>query len=437
MKIGFFGNTNNSPFMLARAMRRLGYEVIVIVDKPVSVNKGLHRPEYRYQDISLPYPDWIHDASPISISRIVNAQSLGEKIRSLANLLCRPSWSRSQNPRQLAQLVGLLRTCDFVVLNEWGPSLAKAIGLPHIAILTGSDLDSFARLDYTHSLVCANLPLQPSFIRDHCVRHLLSRHFRLLVRDQREGIRTARAVVYMARGLVPGGDQILDDLGVTDAQRLIFFMADLERIRFQPQPKNDVVRAFCVARFHWDKSAPPYLGSELDYKGSDIMIRGLGLFFRKTRLPLNLRFVKKGEHIPQTIKLIEEEGIAGLVSWSEELTQAEVLKEYHQADLVFDQFGRSVVGVGGLDAMATGRPLIANGRPEIIERITGEPSPICQAATPEEVCAQLERLVSSREERERVGLQSRRYVEKHFSPEQAARKCLERLTGNPLPRGRA
>ena len=68
MKIGFFGNANNVPFMIARALRRLGNEVLFIVDRsPVQSWEILNRPENAYNDIKIPYPDWIVDVSPIEL----------------------------------------------------------------------------------------------------------------------------------------------------------------------------------------------------------------------------------------------------------------------------------------------------------------------------------------------------------------------------------
>ena len=132
----------------------------------------------------------------------------------------------------------------------------------------------------------------------------------------------------------------------------------------------------------------------------------------------------------ETVRLVEEEGIASQVTWADEMTQQEVLKEYRSADIVFDQLGKGMISMGCLDAMATGRPVIANGRPGIVETLVGAPAPVCQAETPEEVCAQLLRLVPDRAERERVGFLSRRYVETYFSADRAAKTCLERLNGS-------
>jgi len=83
--------------------------------------------------------------------------------------------------------------------------------------------------------------------------------------------------------------------------------------------------------------------------------------------------------------------------------------------------------MAGLEGMAAGRPLIANGRPEILEPMLGEPSPICQATTPREVYDQLQRLLSDDALRRHVGEESRTWVQRHFAPELAAQKIVERL----------
>jgi glycosyltransferase involved in cell wall biosynthesis len=231
--------------------------------------------------------------------------------------------------------------------------------------------------------------------------------------------------------MVRRGDAMLRGIGVPDGNRIFLIMTDPEKIGFHPLPDNPVVRVFNVARLTWKKAAgeTPLGGysSELDFKGSDIMVRGLGMFRRKTAIPLDIRFVRKGRNVEETCRLAEEEGIASDVTWADEMTQQEVLEEYRRADIVFDQLGSGMISMGCLDAMATGRPVIANGRPEIAESLVGVPAPVCQAKTPDEVCAQLMRLVPDRAERERVGLLSRRYVERHFSAERAAITCLERL----------
>jgi glycosyltransferase involved in cell wall biosynthesis len=180
---------------------------------------------------------------------------------------------------------------------------------------------------------------------------------------------------------------------------------------------------------NWIPESNRLIGSsQLNFKGTDVLIKGLGAFTR--RFPAagwELLLPRKGKDVAATDQLIAAEGIGGRIRWFDEMTQGEVLEEYARADIVVDQLANSVVGMGGLDAMATGRPLLANGRPEIMEPFLGTPSPICQAASPDEVCSQMQRLVSNRTERWRVGVASRAFVERHFTSDAQARVLVSRL----------
>lgn len=395
MKIGFLGNINNSPFALARALRALGHEVHFIVYN----REALHRPECRFDDVPYPYPDWIHE---FRFSPFFPATFLV------------PSHSRRQ-------VIQLLRSCDAVVLNDVGPSLWSYVRRPAIVFLTGSDLQILANWktidDQRNNTRRWPRPLWGL---------LKAQLYRKLIGAQRLGIRSAVAINFPATGFIPNGDAVLREIGVVDDQRMFFLMAKLQPNFPIPMPNNEPVRVFCPTRLNWQFPIPPGY-AEIDYKGSDVMIRGLGLFWRQTSIPLQIRLIKKGLHVAETMVLVDQEGLTEQVTWLEPMSQLQVQQEYERADIVFDQFGLSMVGMAGLDAMATGRPVIAHGRPEILEPIVGEPSPLCQATTPEEVCIQLQQLVFDPEKRARVGVASHAYVKKHFSPERAAEICLERL----------
>ncbi|BAU48603.1 glycosyltransferase [Sulfurifustis variabilis] len=393
MKIGFLGNANNYPFMLARAVRRLGHDVTFIVANRTQ----LDRPENRYPDLRQPYPQWIRDVGNFEARDYVL-----------------PTAKRRM-------VVELLRKCDAVILNQNGPALLPLVRRPAVVLLTGADLEVYGNIRARETF------FDPSFehlgpLRRQMARYIIGK----LIKAQRAGIRAAYTVNYFAPGLAPSGDALLSEIGVSPAQRVFFMMTELERIPFEHPANNDPPRIFCATRLSWMKPIRPGT-CELDYKGSDVMIKGLARFHRQTGVRLEIRLVKKGLHVAESIRLAEDEGLSDQVTWLDEMSQADVWYEFRQADIVFEQMGKSVVGMAGLDAMAMGRPVIANGRPEIMEQFVGEPSPICQAETPEEVAVQLIRLVGDPAERERVGRRSRQYVERHFSADRAAELCLERL----------
>ncbi len=410
MKIGFLGNANSYPFMLAKALRRLGHEVLFVIDRAELLN----RPENRYDEFNPPYPDWIYDASPVDWWS--DPQTFFELIKIGFCSIC---------PPRASDIVKRLKGCDFVILNQYGPSLAPFIGRPSFAMLTGTDLQQLANFRaFSSELDKIGSTLNPKSL---LIKLVYTKFVRRLIDLQRQGIRDSVAVSYFARGLLPEADSLLEEIGVQDSQRVFILMTDLEKIPLEPLPQNSITRLFNVSRLTWKKPLPPEPVIELDYKGTDVMIRGIGLFWRKTGISLDIRLVKKGAHVAETMQLINDEGLSGQVTWLEEMSQVEVLNEYRNADIVFDQLGMGMIGMGTLDAMAMGRPVIANGRPEIVEPFTGVISPLCQAVTAEEVCLHLEYLVPERKVREQVGIDSRVYVEKYFSAESAATICLERM----------
>ncbi|MEI8282105.1 MAG: hypothetical protein WCG75_06860, partial [Armatimonadota bacterium] len=111
MRIGFLGNANNYPFMLARRLRQLGHDVQFIVCS----EERLDRPEFRYSDISFPYPEWLHDL-PLTLV----------------------DWAFPTLARYRA--IKILNSCDALILNQLGPTLLPSISRPSIVLLTGTDL---------------------------------------------------------------------------------------------------------------------------------------------------------------------------------------------------------------------------------------------------------------------------------------------------------
>ena len=394
MKIGFFGNTNNYPFMLAQALREFGHDVVMVI----SSQELLNRPESRYPEFKHAYPDWIVDAAHLS------------------------EWDLIALSPSLAPVLDVLSTCDALVLNFTGPSLWPLLRRPAIALLTGSDLEHYANFATVEVRSASWDPAHKASAEGQMNLNLL----RDFVQRQREGIREAVAVRYFPRGLVPAGDAMLDELDVSDAKRVFLLLAELELVTPTPPPNNNPVRIFCATRLTWKLPIEPGR-SLLDYKGSDIMIRGLGLFYRQTGVRLDIQLVRKGLHVAETEQLIVEEGLTDQVTWSDEMSLTEVWAEYRRSDIVIEQLGNSTIGSAGLEAMAAGRPVIGNSRREMFEDYFGQHSPVCQAQTAEEVCAQLKRLVFNPAKREKIGVLARRFVEEHCSPRRAAQTCLEHL----------
>jgi hypothetical protein len=85
-----------------------------------------------------------------------------------------------------------------------------------------------------------------------------------------------------------------------------------------------------------------------------------------------------------------------------------------------------VIGMGGLDAMACSRPVLANARPEVFQPMVGEPSPVLHATDDQAICWHLLALQQTPSLCASTGAQSRDYVRRNFSAASAARLILHR-----------
>lgn len=404
MKIGFLGNANNGSFMVARQIRKLGHEVVFIVDS----NSALNRPEGRYREVTLPYPDWIVDCSPMDI------------------------WGVDRSSMRIDRAIKLLRGCDAVVLNEFALALGGRIGRPLFALLTGTDIEVLADLRYPAfasgyvSGPFTDLFLHPRTWVARQRRRVFKHRLVRLVRAQRDAIRDASGFHYFPKGMLPNAERLFSEIGVDDSRRVFSLPAEIERYAYAPYPNNTKLRLFNVSRLQWRARSNAF-GSELDNKGSDVLIRGLGLLVREDLIPIEVRLVRKGVDLEATQQLIDQEGISACVTWLDPMDQNALYDEYMNADIVSDHFGRGSIGMGAIDAMAVGRPVLANGSPAIFAAALGKAPPICHATTPEEVRDQLFRLSIDRGLRESIGKQSREYVEEYCDPMLVARSILSKL----------
>jgi hypothetical protein len=394
VRIAIFGNTNNFPFSLARGLQHLGIEAALVVNR----TERLHRPESVDPSLEHGYPPWILDAS-----------GLGEQ----------PFIDDSP---ALTPVVKFLREGSAaVLLNDIGPSLFARIRRPAVSLLTGSDLTSYG--DY-RMVETRRGDGDPEYYRlAEGRRHL--RHLANLVTRQRDGILGSEAVAFARKGTVPRGDELLRSIGVTDDRRFFCWNADTMRLAFAPPPQNDALRIWAPTRVNWRLPMPDGFSSQ-DHKGTDVLLRGFAAFIAAGGHG-QLRLVAKGLHVEDAQDLVRALGIESNVAWLPEMTHAAVHDEMRQADVDADQFGQSLPGLVMSDALAIGRPVVANFRPDLLGDAFPEPLPGAHADSPDAVCAQLQRLAGSPDERADLARRGRAFAERYLSPHANAMQCLRRL----------
>jgi hypothetical protein len=119
------------------------------------------------------------------------------------------------------------------------------------------------------------------------------------------------------------------------------------------------------------------------------------------------------------------------VVWLAEMSLQDLWRQFLKSDVVAEQLGPGVISMVALDAMACGRPVIGNARPDVPTVWTQAGSPVCQAATPGEVCDWLRRLSADPALRRRLAHEGRAFVEQYFSPARGVDLCLHLLKAAP------
>ncbi|MCA1608189.1 MAG: hypothetical protein LC730_01870, partial [Acidobacteria bacterium] len=272
------------------------------------------------------------------------------------------------------------------------------------------NLDTLIRSDHVDDLskrIAAFIPFASR--ADALIYPFIRRRVRL----QREGVRRVDGISYYTKGISPRGDQLIREImGEKRYRRLEVrgFPTDTPSYA-APGKDRKVFRLLNFTRIS-------FLNEQFDNKRNDVMINGIGQFFDTVGQvdDVEVTFFRKGnpKSIDAAQEMAERLGFANVLRWREPVAFNELFETIvPESDVVFDQFGSQWMGAG-VYAMLVGRPVIANERPEIFAHLFEAPSPVCQAKTPEEVAKWLVHLYKNRDEVERIGKESRTYIQKNF-----------------------
>lgn len=388
MKIVFLGNMNNLPYYIAKGLQKKGFDITFIVDAGKTFL--LDRPESWDNEFKSGYPNWIIE------------QQLGSKMRTFKFAfpgLC------------FKKRIAYLNNFDVIVLNGHWISLGAFLKKEKLVanIFAGYDLDilaDFKQVNTFHN----SLKQSGGIVKRLAPIFLADIFFKRLIGFQRRGIQRAGLVNYYPTGINPAADKLLNEIKAGQVfRRLELRGFDCEKFPYkEPNEKKPFV-ILNIIRFF-------YLNNRNSNKRNDIMIKGIGSFLKTNKINLGeveIVFFNKGEDLAAAKELCNLHGLTPFVKWKPQVSVEELNLYFESCDVAFDQLGEQWVGAG-LFSMLTGRPLIANGRPEIFEKITNEKSPVCQAATVEEVEMWLTKLYTNRALINEIGKASREYVLRHY-----------------------
>lgn len=390
MRYAFVGNMNNMSYLFSREMKNQEIDVVLYVDVPPEFK--LDRPEAYDSNVSYPYPNWIKEIPIPRISHFVK--------RLVPSVFYK-------------KLIRELNSYDVVVLNGNWMTLAPYLEAKTTiySLCAGYEIDALSDLDNVKMFAESIVKKEPRLAKfNFLLLPILKRRISL----QRRGISRSDGINYYPTGISVRGDELIQDIMGNKKYRRLelrgFPTSEFEYVEPQINKRNFTILNF--TRFF-------FLNEQHDNKRNDIMLEGIGLFLKSINFKddIEIFFFNKGDKqsLKKAKEIINSLNYSKYVTWFDEVSQDELFNRIvPNCDVAFDQLGNQWIGAG-IWVMLIGRPLIANGRPEIFEPLTGEISPVCQATTPNEVCFWLKKLYEDRTEVKRIGLESRIYIEKHYN----------------------
>lgn len=401
-KICFIGNMNNFPFGIAKEFKKMGYDVTQFIDVPKEYL--LDRPESENDNYYRRYPDWIVDLNFKSTGIIKNIYFL------FPNIFFRA-------------LLKKISKFDIVFLNGSWIRLGKYISGSKLVIglLAGNEVDGADQSlidDYLSKLSDKSF-----FIRliPKALYKLI--HLRL-IKLQQLGIKRLDVINYYLPGVNSKGDKIISEIkNNQNYSRIILRGFDTSLFKYcEPDLSKKEFNIVSVTRFTFTNNAH-------DNKRNDIMLKGISDFIKANNIDKGLKiiFFDKGEDVAQAKLLCEDLGLSKYVTWVPQVPLSALTHYFSECDVAFDQLGNHWVGAG-LFSMLSGRPLIANGRPELYEKYVGEIMPVCHAINSTEVQEWLTKLYNNRSLIKTLGISSRNYVLKHYDISQNMNFYCEQIS---------
>ncbi len=197
-----------------------------------------------------------------------------------------------------------------------------------------------------------------------------------------------------------------DEVLLLNADMLLFKdEMDFRRARFFPfviNEKKFAPRAASVARVPTQLNL--FMMSNLDFgvtdnkpgrssiKANDNVFRALALFVAEGGRA-HLTTIDRGSDREVARRLVNELGLTGHVTFKAPLSEEERLRHLADADIVLDQFHLGAFGLGALEAMSMGRPLITFLHPGAFAMSYGtRPDPFVNARDAEQIRDALWRL---------------------------------------------
>lgn len=379
------------PMMYAYELKKNGYEVIYVVDRPVSDH--LSRPENHFSDVKYPYPDWVVEVTLFS-------QLLASLTPKLVYYYLRYKLKIDFRTVQAVFLNGF-----FISLSSFFPSHVNKIALSH-----GSDIDTWCNkyIVDTLSLSFSN----KSFFK-FLPQFLISRLIKNIVDFQYDSLVLCDKIIYFPRGFNYFGDKVLDSIDSKGLNIIRRYDVSFEPLKhasrdFKKSEKKLVI--FSGVRFIFETFPDGNVGYN---KGNDKIIEAISCYYEINK-NIEVHFVEKGEDLQAAKHLVKRAGLENVVVWHKQMPMQQLVQLYVKSDICFDQVGEHWMGAIGAYALWLGKPLIANIKHQLASGYWTH-TPIMHCETVEDIVKALTYL-SVEQHRFITSMESKEFVERNMAP---------------------
>lgn len=402
MRIAFYDNTANNAYIQAKAFRRRGIEVDLLLDQHDRF--AMSDPGWEDGDFELA-TDRLHHGLPAAVApadagwiRRPPPYRLPSALRAVdhagAGAIGLPlaaaraaRIARRQGLRLVAiarRTIAAMRDYDVVMGFGLTPIYARAAGVPCVMQAYGGDLTIVPFAD-TDDPACDPF-------------------YAALARLQRWGIDACSAVVVSD----PRYDASVARLGVEARSTWIPAVVDTDK--YSPGDEAQL-RATLAA----PDEKLVFVPSRQDWhwKGSDRIIAG---FAQALAIDPSLRMICTGwgADLERSTALVGELGIGERVRFlAHAMSKTRLLRHLRAADVVVDQLALGSYGTSALEAMSCATPVVINLDRARLAAVFDRPPPVAQAATAAQVATVLARLAGDPAQRAQLGRAGREWVVAH------------------------
>lgn len=366
MRVLHLGNTNNIGYEIACALREIGVEANLLVDRTDFLTSN---PSWEEENSGS--QDWIR------YYRNVDRHSFR-----VGNWKIRVPYSH-----RLEQLIDIISIAyKYDILQAYNYDVILCLSQPqktYIAFCIGGDLNITA-------------------FQNNLVGFLL-----------RQAYRRARYVLYSNINMI----ESVRKLNLTNA---LFMPLPINTEKYVPsdQPSlrkqlDSEVILFSPTRHDWET------------KGNEKLLHAFAKLIRQLHYSVKLVLCSWGKDLDRSRTLCSDLGLEDHIVWQPLMSKRELLKFYQAADIVLDQFNVRAFGLVTLEAMSCAKPVIVNYDKDFARECYQEIPPLWYAADNKDILHALTELIEDQERCKELGNKCREWVLKYHDRKQVAQRHLQ------------